>query len=343
MRASQQARGTLYPRGQLSDAIPLATPYYLCFEPTNLCNLKCHFCIQKDRELFSKLRVNGLGMMKMELFRKMVDDITKFPGKIKRLGIAGAGEPLLHPEISGMVEYVRKSQIAERIDITTNGVSLSPELNRQLANCGLTSMLISINGLTCGDYEANCGKAVDVEAIVENIGDLYRRKKDMLLCIKIADDGSLTDEYKQQFINTFGDICDIINIDRVIESGFWRGVNTQGTREYTIQGVDIRRRRICPYLFYSSTIRFDGSFYPCCQEYAGESPFGNIINEGFREMWEGGELKKARKMSLSGNQQGYPFCTGCTRYLFSSSSSSSDDLDPYADEILDRLVNEYGY
>jgi molybdenum cofactor biosynthesis enzyme MoaA len=126
MSASTEARETLHPRRWLSEVIPLSTPYYLCIEPTNLCNLKCHFCSHSDQASFLKLRNGRTGMMDMGLYKKLIDDLSNFPEKIKRISFAGCGEPLLHTELPEMLAYLHESQIAERIDITTNGVRLSP-------------------------------------------------------------------------------------------------------------------------------------------------------------------------------------------------------------------------
>jgi radical SAM protein with 4Fe4S-binding SPASM domain len=201
-------------------------------------------------------------------------------------------------------------------------------------------MLISINGLSSAEYEMNCGRAIDADAMRANIRDLYNRRGNMLLSIKIADDGTFTEEYKRQFINLFEGMCDIINIDKIIASGFWKGIHTdRGYENTTMQDKRIRERKVCPFLFYATAVKFDGSFYPCCQEHAGESPFGNIGDANFSDLWESNEFKKARRFSLERRQEEYPFCSGCGRYMFSS-SAPEDDIDPFADEILDRLVND---
>ena len=45
--------------------------------------------------------------MSMELFKKVIDDISNFPKKLKILRIAGLGEPLINQNISKMISYAK--------------------------------------------------------------------------------------------------------------------------------------------------------------------------------------------------------------------------------------------
>jgi MoaA/NifB/PqqE/SkfB family radical SAM enzyme len=47
-----------------------------------------------------------------ELYKKCIDDLCKFPEKIKMLRFAGTGEPLLHKDIVKMVKYAAERQVA---------------------------------------------------------------------------------------------------------------------------------------------------------------------------------------------------------------------------------------
>ena len=48
-------------------------------------------------------------MMKMDLFKKTVNDLKEFPDKIRKIKIGNHGEPTMHPDLPKHVKYARKS------------------------------------------------------------------------------------------------------------------------------------------------------------------------------------------------------------------------------------------
>jgi len=67
--------------------------------------------------------------MDFNLYKKCIDGLSKFPNKVKMIRFAGTGEPLLHKDIAKMVEYAVKMNVAEAVDIVTNGLLLEPDLS----------------------------------------------------------------------------------------------------------------------------------------------------------------------------------------------------------------------
>ncbi len=45
--------------------------------------------------------------MDYDLFRKVIDDLRKFPEPLKMLRLAANGEPLLNKRLPEMIEYAR--------------------------------------------------------------------------------------------------------------------------------------------------------------------------------------------------------------------------------------------
>ena len=87
------------------------------------CNRSCYYC--------PRVHLNGKdGYMKMELFRKLMNEISKFSGRTVYL--FRRGESLLHPEIINMFRYARPR--VEDIQLTTNATLLTPEMSDELIN-----------------------------------------------------------------------------------------------------------------------------------------------------------------------------------------------------------------
>ena len=108
----------------LADCLPLTTPFTVGIDPCNLCNFRCRFCPTGHPQLLRKVK-RPRGAMKFDLFCKIIDDLHAFPDKIKRLYLYHEGEPLLNPHLPDMVGYAKQSDIAESIQITTNGALLT--------------------------------------------------------------------------------------------------------------------------------------------------------------------------------------------------------------------------
>jgi radical SAM protein with 4Fe4S-binding SPASM domain len=318
-------------RNKLQDAIPLDTPYSINIDPSNLCNFKCKFCaIQtSNKPVNFKKQV-----MSIKLFKKIVDDISKFPSKLKVLRITGQGEPLINKNISEMIEYAKKKDVAEFIEIITNGSLLSPELNRNLVNSGLDRIRISVESLDEKGYEQIAGSKIDFEKFVENIKDLYNNKGKCEVYIKTVDVALENKEKEQQFYDTFGDICDKIFIDNIIPlwSDFEEMKYSDKFKNINIgvHGQKIKEILVCPYVFYSFIINPDGEITVCCADWQRKLVVGDVSKMPLIEIWNGEKLKKFWHDMLNKNKDKYEMCRKCVLPTF----DCNDNIDAYAESII---------
>lgn len=96
-------------------------------EPTSRCNLKCAICIRN-----SSTEIQG--DMAGETFGGLLESLRHFEYK-PVICFGGFGEPLLHPNIIEMV--ARAKDIAERVEIITNGLLLTEQMVREFVWVGL--------------------------------------------------------------------------------------------------------------------------------------------------------------------------------------------------------------
>ena len=207
-------------RTRLETVIPLDTPFILYVDPSSVCNLQCQFCPcgRAHDDLWTDEKRSSIGMMDMELFRKIVDDCKEFEQKIKVLRLYKEGEPLLNPDFARMVAYAKESGCFVGIDTTTNGTLLNPELNRALVKAGLTRIHISVEGLSGEEYKNICGREIDFEQFRANLQDLYDHRGDCHIFIKtIVENCNAEDEAKkkEKFYGLFGDMCDEISFEHI--------------------------------------------------------------------------------------------------------------------------------
>ncbi len=87
-------------------------PLHIQIIPTNNCNLNCEFCSCSDRD--KKLYLT------MEQIEYILETSKKYGSNA--VTITGGGEPLLHPRINDMIEYMRIYRM--EAGLVTNGVAL---------------------------------------------------------------------------------------------------------------------------------------------------------------------------------------------------------------------------
>ena len=174
MVSSPDRKSTVKPRiyhqkkQSLQDVVPLDTPFSVHIDICSLCNFKCTFCFQNDKKGMKESGVSW-GMMEVDTFKKCVDDLKKFPQRIKKIKIGNHGEPTMHPHVAELVKYARDADVADVVEMFTNGSRLEPELNQKLVDAGLQRMNISVEGLTAESYKKIADYKIDYPKFIENI------------------------------------------------------------------------------------------------------------------------------------------------------------------------------
>lgn len=317
-------------RTPLEKVIPLSSPYAIAIDPSNLCNFKCNFCaMQYSTEVQSYKKQ----LMDFELYKKIIDDLTVFPKKLKVLRINGQGEPLLNKNLPQMIKYAKEKNISEYIEIITNGSLLNPELNRALVDSGVDRIRISVEALSENKYKEIANATINFEKFVENIKDLYEHRNSVEIYIKIVDVAVPTEEEKKKFFNIFGDICDTIFIDSVIP--LWSDFELDNLKTQTgVHGQEIVPVKICPFVFYQCIVNPDGQVTACCADWKRKLILGDLTKDSFQNIWNGDTMKNFWIDMASGKKDKYEMCRKCLLPTY----DCNDNIDEYGTLILDNLI-----
>ena len=164
----------------------MSTPYSVHIDICSICNFKCSYCFQADKDA---KKLSGLkeGMMSFDLFKKIIDDLKEFDQPVKKIKIGNNGEPMLHKEFPKMVSYIKESNVTEIIEVFTNGSKLSPKLNKEIIDAGLDIINVSLQGLTTERYKEVVGVKIDMENMRKNIAHLYEVRNNCKLYVKVID------------------------------------------------------------------------------------------------------------------------------------------------------------
>ena len=329
------------PLGQVA---PLSQPFVVALDPSSACNFRCKFCPTGDHGLIhSTGRYQGI--MDFRVYQKVIDDLVEFDAPIKTLRLYKNGEPLVHPRFAEMVAYARQSGHVLRIDTTTNGALLTPELSHDIVDAGIDQINISVNGMSSEQMEFYTRTAVDFGQYVEQLRELFRYAKAVEernghhceIFIKSIKE-ILSEEERQRFFDTFGEISDRIVLEHISPAWptFRFSVDVPMKFHAGNYGQDAYERKVCPYLFYILVVNADGTCSTCIGDWPNGQIVGDVRKTSVRAIWNGEKLRQYQKLHLQGRRKEIPFCGACEVVTY----GTLDDMDADAEEILKRMEAE---
>lgn len=323
-------------RTELYQHLPLKTPFSLHIFPSFYCNFKCSYCLHSlsSEELEQKKFVRQF--MDFEIFKKAIDDTHKFPDKIKALIFAGHGEPLMHKQIAEMVDYAKKSNKFERIEIVTNGSLLNSNLTEQLIEAGLDRLRISLQGVNGKRYEEVSAIKLDFQNFVENLRYFYKQKKHTEVYIKIIDVALKDEKEKKEFKKIFEPIADVVAIEYAIPFVKEIDYSNVGVLSDKCKQGHQQKSSICSMPFYMMVVNPNGDVVPCCST---EVPmiFGNVKDMDMYDIWNSKIRSMCLKRQLNGVEN-IPICKECSVPAFGL--QEGDYLDGHEKELLERYSYE---
>ena len=321
----------------LGKNIPLDTPYLLYVFPIYACNFKCGYCLHS---IDQKIDVYDQNYLRLDQFKKRIDQASAFNDKFKLVRFSGMGEPLLHHELAEMIAYVKERDVAEQVDIITNASLLTTEKTDQLINAGIDKIRISIQGLSSEAYLEKSSVKLDFDDLVSQIVYLYNHKQDTKIYIKIIDELISTEVERTMFFETFGDKCDEIDIEHIFPSS--TKIDYSKFKRYnknlqTVLGYEYCDVNICPQPFYTISLEPDNQIGACCSyDILGNVRISQSKNMTLKQVWESKELHEFQLKMLDGAQYACKICSKCLTYK-TGGIHPNDHLDYYKDTIELRL------
>lgn len=322
-------------RAPLASMLPLQAPYLVQIFPVYGCNFKCEYCIH-SLERSSHGYISDKAIMEFDLFKKIVDDMKKSNWHIKMLRFAAIGEPLLHGDIARMVAYARNVNIADSIDIVTNGSLLTRELADALIDAGLTRLRISLEGMSAKEYKKNVGADINFTDFVDHIRYFYENCGKTKLYIKIIDYMVPTQEEQERFYRMFHPICHSLAIEHLtptIHEIDYDKISGNRKNNRPQNGEKLIESDICPQPFYMMQVNPDGKVVPCCSM---KYPviLGDVTEQTMEEVWLGERYQTFCMDMLDGVQKASSVCGECKLYRYDL--HEEDRLDEAASELKEK-------
>lgn len=309
-------------RIDLRGAIPLKKPFTILFEPASLCNFRCVCCYYNIPDLYSYM---PKGLMKFEDFKKIADDLADWEGeKIKVIRLIGFGEPFINKNTGEMVKYLKRLELAERIEITSNGSLLTSSFSRQLIDAGLDYLRISIYAASQKRHEIVTRSKIDINVVKQNVVELRRLRNEQgkdkpFIYVKMLDSFDPTEN--QRFFDLYADIADEASLE---QPHHWLS-NYDSNRDVAVKSV-------CPQPFKMLSIRCNGDVIVCDPDWKSNTKVGNALKETVKNIWNGKAMREFWKMQLENRRCENESCRECTFLL--NNDYVLDNLDGVSPDVL---------
>jgi radical SAM protein with 4Fe4S-binding SPASM domain len=265
------------------------------------------------------------GWMKFEDFKKIADDLAVWEGeKIKVIRLIGFGEPFINKKTGEMVKYLKQLEVAERVEITSNGSLLTPSVSQQLINAGLDYIRVSIYAATQKRHETVTRSKIDIDVIKRNVAELRRLRDEQgrdkpFIYVKMLDSFDVMEN--KIFFDRYVDIADEVSLE---QPHSWLS-NDKAVRE-------VDERSVCPQPFKMLSIRFNGDVIVCDPDWKNNTKVGNALKDTMKDIWNGKTIHKFWKMQLENRRLENESCRQCT--FLENNDYVLDNLDGVPSDIL---------
>jgi len=274
-------------------------PLYLDIEPTNICSLNCKFCVGKQMK-------RPKGKMSLELFEKLCRYAKGFD--VKGVRFLRWGEPMLNEDIVAFVTIAKKYGLLTHM--TTNGLHLDHRKAHNLAEAGLDSIIVSMQGLTKQEYEKLRGPYYDqmftgLLMIAEARNQTGPSKPFITVSTTTTDE---SEEDVTEFVDNMMNIAD----DVCVGATWFRRLEDKGpVKEFLPRARKLARRFRCQEVMIKLSIDWDGTISPCCLDYDRQLSIGTFPEMGLKEAWNHRDTLAIRDLLTNKRQDLFTLCSTC--------------------------------
>lgn len=279
-------------------------PPLIILDITNVCNLECIHCPHRKIKKKSDYKPTFL---KWSLYTKIVKEVAK--NKITLFRYASDGESLLHPRFLDMVAYAKEQGI-KPLNLTTNGLLLDEKTAHTLLKLGINIIDVSLDAFTKKSYD-KIRKKSDFHRVMANLHHLlYLRKRinpATKVMVSIIKHPVVKDE-----IEDFRKYWEPL-VDRVLVRNL---CNVGGL----VAGLNLRfktKRWPCPQFWKRMTITCRGKYRFCVEDWLNKTVIGNASRKSIKEVWQGKEYQRLRRLHLERKYSAIPICRDCTDWAAS--------------------------
>ncbi len=274
-------------------------PIHLDIELSGVCNLKCESC-------FQHLIEEPLGLMKLDLYKKIIDEgVQKGLCAIK---LQIRGESFLNPNLFDCITYAKEKGILD-VQITTNATLLNADNIPRVLDSGLDAIIFSVDGHHSDSLEKK-RRAKTYSAVERSIRDLLKLRQEfgktkpwvrLQSSIKATDRESF--KQSKNYIKEKFPEADVFVVSRIFNY-------QDDTDAYPDLHVNYKLNP-CNYLMHRLAVFWDGDITTCCGDYNNRFQLGNANTQPIEEVWQSEKMNNFRKLHFEDKRTKMPICKHC--------------------------------
>ena len=293
----------------------LGRPVHLTIEPTNICDMRCPAC-----ETGAGILNREKGSMSLDDFKVIID---KLGGHVNTLFFYYMGEPFLNKNAYDMISYAAQKGIF--VSTCTNGHFVDA---KAIIESGIGEVSFQIGGITQETHEIYRVRG-DLRKTLDNLATTVEEKRRHPQSRTKIIAGFIVMKHNEHEVGDFLKFAQEIGVDdaqvvipcvRTLEQGrqflpqddkYWfydRKAFDKGILRPTLIP-----HNHCEWLYYSTTIQWNGDVVPCCRDAQGEYIMGNIFEQDFYEIWNGEKFREFRR-KINSDQANLELCRLCSGY-----------------------------
>lgn len=267
---------------------PKSFPYLFVFEVTNVCNLKCPFCLTGKG-------ISGDRAVRHVTFdeaKKIIDEVGDY---IYLLQLYTWGEPLLNKDIYKIIAYAKTKRMF--VMISTNATVMNEKNNQKLIDSGIDYVMVAVDG---GSQETYPKYRVggDYNQVFGNISHLLELKKQTGSTRPFVEWQFIVFRHNEHEVEATETLAYEIGINKFtplpayVEDEDWLPVGDK----YKVEAFNPERLMNCDRPWTHLNYRADGGIASCCYEFYKKDDFGEAIHTPFKEIWNNEFFRKSRKL-----------------------------------------------
>lgn len=286
-------RYEMFPRQKVLDDFPPC----LQVEPASICNYRCVFCYQTDKE-FTNPQNGHMGMMSLDLFQRVIDQAE---GKCEAVTLASRGEPLINRHIEEMLAYASGKFLA--LKINTNAWFLDERKSHAILQADVNSLVFSADAASEPLY-SQLRVGGKLEKVVANIRQFQeiraRHYPDSKTITRVSGVKFCDDQVLDDMQDFWGDLVDQVAF---VKYNPWENIYQRPLNSITTSCSDLWRRMF---------VWFDGAVNPCDVDYKSTLAVGNADEECLSDIWRGEKYSALRAAHLARWRGTVSPCNRCT-------------------------------
>lgn len=276
-------------------------PLYFEIETVNACNARCPFCTIDDWHRHSPT-------MKMDLFRKIADEIIENKERTRRVALYRDGEPLLDKKMPDRIAYLKEGGV-DKVGISTNVSLLNEENSRRLLESGIDEIILSIDSMRKDVFEAMRVR-LKFEEVKENALRFIEMRNRMNTNTQVWVRMIATDKNRDEWPE-----YEAFWKPRLRDSDrlYWHSEHNWGDQldAAANRAMSYEPTLPCVALWSLMVIFSDGRVPLCNVDYNLRHPTGDLNTESIREVWQSQVMAERRHHHLTGKKGPSDMCANC--------------------------------